>query len=74
MSADAKRTNQQAHERIAREKTARMNAARMRSRLEREAQATVTYLDTPAMIGGLRVLGVTSDASPETKAMYGIQP
>jgi hypothetical protein len=40
------------------------------------AEATVTWLPEPVPIrpgSRLRVLGVCSDASPETKAMYGIK-
>jgi hypothetical protein len=39
---------------------------------ERNGRATITYLDPPAMIAGIRVVGVSSDASPEVKREYGI--
>jgi hypothetical protein len=38
----------------------------------RHSSAPITWLGTAAMIGGIRVLGVASDASPETKATYGV--
>jgi hypothetical protein len=34
------------------------------------AVATVTWLDPAVVVGGLRVVGICSDASDEVKAMY----